>query len=61
MDLPGVQLFADQDWNSQFVKAYGIEGIPRYILIDPDGNIVSADAPRPSNPRLVKILNGLDI
>jgi len=61
MSLGGTQLFADNDWNSQFIKDYGIEGIPRFILLDPDGNIVSADAPRPSNPRLVELLNSLDI
>ena len=52
---------ADNDWNSQFVKDYAIEGIPRFILIDPDGNIVSADAPRPSNPKLVELFKELNI
>nr|WP_321233053.1 TlpA disulfide reductase family protein [uncultured Psychroserpens sp.] len=55
-ELSGVQLMADNDWTSDFVKGYGIQGIPRFILIDPDGNIVSADAPRPSDPKLVKML-----
>ncbi|WP_413999900.1 TlpA family protein disulfide reductase [Flavobacterium sp. W1B] len=48
-ELGGVQLFADNDWNSQFVKDYNIGGIPRFILIDPNGKIVKADAPRPSS------------
>ena len=48
-ELGGVQVFADKDWNSQFVKEYNITGIPRFILIDPNGNIVKADAPRPSS------------
>lgn len=47
-ELGGVQLFADNDWNSEFVKGYQINGIPRLIIIGPDGNIVNADAPRPS-------------
>lgn len=51
--LGGIQLFADNDWNSQFVKDYAIEGIPRFILVDPNGKIVSADAPRPSDPKLI--------
>ncbi|WP_040278006.1 TlpA family protein disulfide reductase [Psychroserpens damuponensis] len=55
-DLGGVQLMADRDWSSQFVREYGIQGIPRFILIDPNGNIVSADAPRPSDPKLVELL-----
>jgi thiol-disulfide isomerase/thioredoxin len=59
--LGGIQLLADNDWNSQFVKDYAIEGIPRFILIDPDGNIVSADAPRPSDPNLIEMLKALKI
>lgn len=55
-ELGGIQLIADNDWKSKFVQDYAIQGIPRFILIDPNGNIVSADAPRPSNPKLVKLL-----
>ncbi len=50
--LGGIQLMADNNWNSDFVKKYAILGIPRFILIDPQGNIVAADAPRPSDPLL---------
>ncbi len=60
-DLKGVQVLADKDWNSQFVQDYRITGIPRFILIDPDGNIVSSDAPRPSDPQLKKLFNELNI
>ncbi|TXD85239.1 TlpA family protein disulfide reductase [Subsaximicrobium wynnwilliamsii] len=56
MELGGMQLFADNNWNSKFIKDYGIKGIPRFILIDPQGNIVSADAPRPSDPKLTELL-----
>ena len=47
--LKGYQLFSDKDWKSDFVKAYGIQGIPRFILIDKAGKIISPDAPRPSS------------
>lgn len=57
--LGGIQLMADNDWNSDFVTAYGIRGIPRFILIDPKGNVVSADAPRPSDPELKVQLDAL--
>lgn len=59
--LGGIQLFADNDWNSQFVKDYAIEGIPRFILVDTKGNIVTADAPRPSDPKLVELFRSLGI
>ncbi|MFD0760954.1 TlpA family protein disulfide reductase [Lutibacter aestuarii] len=60
-ELKGVQLFADNDWNSQFVKDYLIKGIPRFILIDTEGNIVSSNAPRPSSPKLISLFNELNI
>ncbi len=60
-DLSGIQLIADKDWKSQFVEDYGIKGIPRFILVDPEGNIVTADAPRPSNPKLVELFKSLKI
>lgn len=58
-NLGGVQLFADKDWESEFVVNYGVMGIPRFILIDPKGNIVSSDAERPSSPDLQKQLDSL--
>ncbi len=57
--LGGVQLLADNNWNSEFIKVFGINSIPRFILIDPAGKVVNADAPRPSNPELQKLLAGL--
>ncbi|OIQ16018.1 MAG: hypothetical protein BM557_10710 [Flavobacterium sp. MedPE-SWcel] len=57
--LSGVQLIADKDWKSDFTMAYGIQSIPRFILIDPKGNVVNANAPRPSDPDLQSVLNSL--
>lgn len=57
--LGGIQLMADKAFSSEFMKTYQVTSIPRFILIDPNGNIVSADAPRPSNPALTKLLNEL--
>ncbi|MEN8187335.1 MAG: redoxin family protein [Bacteroidota bacterium] len=60
-NLEGTQIMADKDWNSEFTMAYGIKSIPRFILLDKEGNIVNSDAPRPSDPRLKETLNGLDL
>lgn len=57
--LGGIQLMADKDWNSDFAVAFGIQSIPRFILIGPDGKVVNADAPRPSSPELSKLLSSL--
>ena len=53
------QLFADKSWNSDFTRAYMINSIPRFILIDKEGKIVSPDATRPSNPVTSKIIDDL--
>ncbi len=55
--MGGIQLFSDNAFQSDFVQGYKIQGIPRFILIDPAGNIVNADAPRPSSPKLIKLFN----
>jgi len=60
-ELGGIQLFADNDWKSSFVKDYQINGIPRFILIDTEGNIVDPNAPRPSSPELIELLTELNI
>jgi len=52
--LKGIQLMADQDFGSDFVKKFNINSIPRFLLIDPAGKIVSGDAKRPSDPELRK-------
>ncbi len=60
-DLGGIQLLADKDFKSDFVQDYNINGIPRFILLDPAGNIVSSDAPRPSNKGLIRLFDELKI
>ncbi|MCL8006225.1 TlpA family protein disulfide reductase [Gelidibacter japonicus] len=60
-NLIGIQLFSDKNWQSDFVKDYKINGIPRFILIDPNGNVVDANAPRPSSKRLIELFDSLDI
>ncbi|MEM6771726.1 MAG: TlpA disulfide reductase family protein, partial [Bacteroidota bacterium] len=60
-ELGGTQLFADNDWESEFVRSYGILGIPHFILLDDQGNIVSANVERPSDPDLEKRLKGLGL
>ena len=60
-ELGGTQLFADNDFNSAFIQAYNINSIPRFILIDPKGNIVDADVLRPSNPKLKTYFTELGI
>ncbi|GGG49638.1 TlpA family protein disulfide reductase [Bizionia arctica] len=60
-ELSGIQLFAPEGWQTPFIREYKINGIPRFLLIDPNGNVVSPDAPRPSSEKLIELFNTLDI
>lgn len=57
--LGGIQLYAKED--KQFPTAYKVASIPRFILIDTEGKIIDANAPKPSKPALVELLNTLDL
>ena len=52
--LGGIQLFAS-GW-SDITKYYKITGIPRFMVFDQNGRIVTADSPRPSDPALKTLL-----
>ena len=54
----GFHTFAES--SNAFNKDYMIISIPRFILIDPDGRIVSSNAPRPSG-KIHVVLDSLDI
>ncbi|WP_394363719.1 TlpA family protein disulfide reductase, partial [Cellulophaga lytica] len=58
-ELGGIQLIADNNFESDFIQDYVIQGIPKFILLDTEGNIVNANAPRPSDPKLKEVLNSL--
>ena len=53
--LKGIQVHAGS--SSELAKAYKANSIPRYILIDKAGNLISADSPRPSDPKLKGLLD----
>ncbi len=53
-ELQGIQLFAD-GWN-KITEDYKITGIPRFMVFDKQGHIVTINAPRPSSPELKKLL-----
>ncbi len=60
-NLNWTQLLADNDWNSDFIQKYLIKAIPRYIIVDPEGKIITANAPRPSKKALGDLLSTLDL
>ena len=58
----GIHLMTDKNWHSDFIRAYNVNTIPRFILIDPQGKIVDAHAPRPSQQKKIhKVFKKLNI
>lgn len=54
--LTGEHILLSKDQYDVLVNEFGITGIPHYVLIDKNGNIVFRDAPRPSQNNLIKQL-----
>ena len=52
--MGGVQL--NYERNRDFMKHFFITGIPRFLLIDKEGKIINACAPKPSSGELEKLL-----
>ncbi|MGY8987155.1 MAG: TlpA family protein disulfide reductase [Flavobacteriales bacterium] len=57
-NMGGVQLISIDGWKSQICKDYAINGIPRFMLFDLDGNVISVNAVRPSSEEIREIFNG---
>jgi len=57
-EMGGVQLFAS-GWSSQITKDYKINGIPRFMLFDTEGNILNVRATRPSDPNTRKLFDNI--
>ncbi|MDR1415243.1 MAG: TlpA family protein disulfide reductase [Odoribacteraceae bacterium] len=57
--MTGTQLYAGDD--KSFTAPYDVNGIPRFILIDREGNVLDPNMKlRPSNPDLLPFLEQLD-
>jgi alkyl hydroperoxide reductase subunit AhpC len=58
-ELGGIQLYADNSFDSEFIKAYGIRSIPRFIMVDKEGNIYDDKALSPSFENTKVLLEAL--
>jgi thiol-disulfide isomerase/thioredoxin len=56
--LKGIKLHTENT-KLPFFKDYMVQGIPRFILLDPTGRILDSSAPRPSDPKLSNLLDSL--
>ncbi|MBI1193308.1 MAG: redoxin family protein [Bacteroidetes bacterium] len=59
-ELGGLQIFTEGAWQSDVIKRYLIDGIPRFMLIAPDGTISDVQAPRPSSGKVADLLRALN-
>jgi len=49
-----IELLANYD--ESIGKYYKVEGIPRFMIFDKEGKIVTVDAPRPSSPEFKSLI-----
>lgn len=57
--LGGIQLSGEAGFKSAICTNYGINSIPRFMVFDKQGKIVTVNSPRPSNPELKELLKKL--
>ena len=60
-NMKGTQLISNKMRNVPFMRQLNVSSIPHFILIDPKGCLVEAYAPRPSDPRLIELLESQDL
>ena len=57
-NIGGIHLYDDEGLSSDFMKAFSVSLIPRFMMIDPQGKIITAKAPRPSSKEVRKFIDG---
>lgn len=44
----GIQLYANEEWSKELKKKYFISGIPKYVIIGQNGELININAPDPA-------------
>lgn len=52
-DIQGVHLLSKGGEEEAILQKYNVPSIPKFVLIDKEGNIVDGNAKAPSNPELI--------
>ncbi|GJH39538.1 hypothetical protein RCZ04_00880 [Capnocytophaga sp. HP1101] len=55
--LSGMHLYADAETKLIFKQLYDLRSIPRYMLINAQGNIINSNAPMPSDSHLKELID----
>jgi thiol-disulfide isomerase/thioredoxin len=53
-DLHGYILHAEGNFKNPFPKAYGVDAIPRYMLLDTEGNVITDNMIKPQNKKEIR-------
>ena len=56
-NIGGIQLYDSEGLNSSFMKAFNVGLIPRFIMLDKEGKIITSNAPRPSSEDVRNFIN----
>ncbi len=56
-NVGGIQLYDAEGLDSDFMKAFSVSLIPRFMMIDSEGKIITAKAPRPSSKDVRKFID----
>lgn len=59
LGIEGVHGLSKGGWGSEVTAKFGVNSIPRYLIFNKKGKVVDGNAPRPSDPRLLEILQKL--
>ena len=57
-NIGGIHLYDDEGLYSYFMRGFSVSVIPRFMMIDAEGIIISAKAPRPSSKEVRKFIDG---
>jgi len=60
-NLEGIVLHAKDNFKNPFPVAYGINSIPRFMLIDSEGKIISDNLPKPQNTKELMAIIDADL
>ena len=56
-DVGGIQLYDSEGLSSSFMRSFSVSLIPRFMMIDRDGKIITAHAPRPTSEGIKKYID----
>lgn len=59
LGLEGTHGFSPGGWGAAITSKFQVSSIPRYLLFDKKGQLVNPNAPRPSDPALLQLLQKL--